>query len=100
MTESKIIGDERLAVEATVLLPKVKTKVRATFEVTAMVGADLQVRTHVQPRVVVVYGEQYNEKNMAEFLKSTVGSGLESWDSAVRGMREKLVARGAKGARK
>lgn len=100
LTESRIVGDEKLAVEATVLLPKVKTKVRATFEVTAMVGADLEVRTHVQPRVAVIYGEQYNEKNMGEFLKSTIGSGFDAWDSAVRGMRAKLIARGVKGARK
>lgn len=100
LTESKIMGDERLAVEATVLLPKVRTKVRATFEVTATVGADLEVRTHVRPKVLVVYGEQYNEKNMGEFLRSIVGTGLESWDGAVRGMREKLIARGVKGARK
>lgn len=100
LTESRIVGDERLAIEATVLLPNVKTKVRATFEVTAIVGADLTVRTHVQPKVLVVYGEQYNEKNMAEFLKGTIGSGFENWNSAVKGMREKLIARGVKGARK
>lgn len=100
LTETKIIGDERLAVEATVLLPKVRTKVRATFEVTAMVGADLAVRTHVQPKVMVVYGEQYNEKNMTEYLRTMAGSGFEAWDAAVRGMREKLIARGVKGARK
>lgn len=100
MTESRIVGDERLAIEATILLPKVRTKVRATFEVTAVVGADLQVRTSMVPNVLVVYGEQYNEKNMAEFLRSTVGSGFDSWDSALRGMRDKLIARGVKGARK
>jgi kinetochore protein Spc7/SPC105 len=100
MTDCRILGDERLAIEASILLPRVRTKVRATFEVSATVGADLRVRTNVQPGVVVVYGEQYNEKNMAEFLRTAIKPGFEEWDSAVRGMREKLVARGPKGARK
>jgi kinetochore protein Spc7/SPC105 len=100
LTDVRILGDERLAIEASILLPRVRTKVRATFEVAASVGADLKVSTSVQPRVVVVYGEQYNEKNMSEFLRGAVGAGFEDWDVAVRGMREKLVARGPKGARK
>ncbi|SMR53375.1 unnamed protein product [Zymoseptoria tritici ST99CH_3D1] len=100
LTETRILGDERLAIEANILLSRVRTKVRATFEVSATVGADLQVRTGVQPKVTVVYGEQYNEKNMAEFIRGAVGTGFEGWDVAVRGMREKLVARGPKGARK
>ncbi|CAK4030654.1 Hypothetical predicted protein [Lecanosticta acicola] len=103
LTESRIVSDEQLAVEAQVLLAKVKTKVRATFDVSARLvedGDELKVDVRCEPRVTVVYGEQYNERNMGEFLKNAVGDGVEGWDDAVRGMREKLIARGAKGSRK
>lgn len=103
LTDSRIVSDEQLAVEANVLLPKVKTKVRATFDVSARLvedGDEMRMECVCAPRVLVVYGEQYNERNMGEYLRGLVGDGFEGWDAAVRGMREKLIARGAKGTRK
>ena len=100
LTTSRILSDEQLAIEADVLLVKVKTKVRATFALRAGVGPDMKLNVKAEPTVAVVYGEQYNEKNMTEFVKNAVGEEIEGWDVAVRGMREKLIARGAKGARK
>lgn len=100
LTESKIVSDERLAIEPTILLTKVRTKVRATFSIMTSVGADLSMNCRVEPTVVVVYGEQYNEKNMTDFLRGLIGDGLEGWDMALRSLREKLIARGVKGSRK
>lgn len=100
LTESRIVSDEQLSISSTILLASVKTKVRATFEITASVDDDLSMNCFVEPNVLVVYGEQYNEKNMAEFLRSQIGNGFEGWDEAVAQMRAKLIARGPKGVRK
>ena len=100
LTTSRIMPDEQLAIEADVLLVKVKTKVRASFALRAGVDPDMKLNVKTEPGVVVVYGEQYNEKNMTEFVKNAAGDEVEGWDLAVRGMREKLIARGAKGVRK
>lgn len=100
LASSRILSDEQLAIEADVLLVKVKTKVRASFVLRAGVGPDMKLSVRADSTVAVVYGEQYNEKNMTEFVKNVAGDGVEGWDLAVRGMREKLIARGAKGARK
>ncbi|USW48239.1 Putative Spc7 kinetochore protein [Septoria linicola] len=104
LTSSHIIGDERLDINAEVLLPQVRTKVRAAFEVEAEVeeidgdGA-LGVNIEVVPKVTVVYGEQYNEQNMTQYLKQSI-DGYEKWDEGVRLMREKLIARGPKGGQR
>lgn len=100
LTESRIVSDERLAIASNLLLSKVRSKVRATFELAVHVDEQLKVQCNVKPRVEVVYGEQYNEKNMTEFLRTLVAGGVEDWDHALRQMRQKLIARGAKGARK
>lgn len=105
MTETRIISDESLALSSLVLLPKVRTKVRVTFAVSAAVGADeesgnLEVSTTVSSTVKVVYGEPYNEKKMTEFVVKEVGDGFEGWDGVVKDLRERLVARGSKTAGK
>ncbi|KAK5171748.1 uncharacterized protein LTR77_003384 [Saxophila tyrrhenica] len=103
LTEAKILSDERMCVVSTILLPKVRSKVRITFEVSAAVGGDqdgLALSTTVEPHVEVVYGEKYNEKKMTEFVAKAIESRLEGWDGVVRSLRERLIARGAKGGKK
>ena len=103
MTESRIVSDERLTMSSTILLPKVRTKVRVSFDVAAAVGDDgdgLELSTSVEPSVQVVYGEQYHEKNMSDFVGKEIGGGFEGWEGAVRELREKLIVKGAKGVRK
>lgn len=102
-TTSRIISDERLCISSTILLPQVRTKVRVEFEIAAAVGEDgedLELSTTVQPGVQVVYGELYNEGKMTGFVEREVGEGVEGWDGAVSKLRERLVARGAKGVRR
>ncbi|KAM3415585.1 hypothetical protein BST61_g9106 [Cercospora zeina] len=101
LTASCIVGDERLDITAEILLHKVRTKVRAAFELEAKVEeidgeGSLGVTVDVAPKVAVVYGEQYNEHNMTQYLRQSV-DGYEKWDEGLRLMREKLIARGAKG---
>jgi kinetochore protein Spc7/SPC105 len=103
MTESRIVSDERLTISSTLLLPKVRTKVRVAFEISAAMGEEsegLEVATTVEPSVTVVYGEQYHEKKMTEFIATETGGGFEGWEGAVRELRERLIARGAKGMKK
>ena len=99
ITDARIVSDERIAITSTILLPKVRTKVRVAFEILAAVGAeDDELSTTVSVAVKVVYGEAYNEKKMSEFVEKAI-SGFEGWDGAVRALREKLIARGPKGGK-
>lgn len=102
-TSSRIISDERLAIDSTILLPAVRTKVRVRFEIAVAVsedGDEMELGVSVEPGVEVVYGELYDEKKMTEFVGKEVGVGVEGWEGAVAALRERLVARGAKGVKK
>ena len=110
MTDSCILSDERLLISSTLLLPRVRTKVRVAFEISAALasglaegegeGQGLELTTTVQPSVKVVYGEPYHEKKMTEFVSKEIGDGFEGWEGAVRELRERLIARGVKGVGK
>ena len=104
MTDSRILSDERLLISSTLLLPKVRTKVRVAFEISAGLAAEeedgLELTTTVQPSVKVVYGEPYHEKKMTEFVAKEIGAGFEGWEGVVRELRERLIARGVKGVGK
>ncbi|QIW97100.1 hypothetical protein AMS68_002618 [Peltaster fructicola] len=93
--EIRIQNDECLIIDSTLLLPAVRTKLRASFKV-QIAFEDSQCETLHEPAVVVVYGQAYNEKSMSEFLRSHTESGFESWSSAVQQLRRKLVQQGPK----
>jgi len=97
-----ILSDERLAICIDVLLPKVETKVRVSFEISAGVvvaagTGSMEVKTEVAVAGKVLYGEGYNEKNMEGFLARRVGGVGQGWVEGVRELRGKLVATGRKG---
>ncbi|KAI7154795.1 Spc7-domain-containing protein [Hortaea werneckii] len=100
LTTSRIVSDERLAIEATLLLPKVRTKVRVAFELLAAIGEDMGLSTTTEITGLVVYGEKYNEGFMKKFITERVHGVAEGWSESVREMREALIAKGAKGMRK
>ncbi|GAB7353697.1 hypothetical protein MBLNU459_g4101t1 [Dothideomycetes sp. NU459] len=101
--ETQILSDERLGIDVSMLLPKVETRVLIAFEIAAAVeigGKDgsFRVGTGVGVKGSVVYGEQYNERNMGEFIgKRIAGHNFGGWDEAVRELRLRLVATGRKG---
>ncbi|GAB7358460.1 hypothetical protein MBLNU230_g2524t1 [Neophaeotheca triangularis] len=97
-TEARIVSDERLAISTSILLPKVRTKVSANFEVAVTVGEGLMLSCTVEPGVRVVYGEKYKEEKMRQFVSERTGDSVRGWDGAVAELREKLIIRGAKGA--
>lgn len=73
------------------------------FEIAVAVsedGDEMELGVSVEPGVEVVYGELYDEKKMTEFVGKEVGVGVEGWEGAVAALRERLVARGAKGVKK
>lgn len=104
----QILSDERLGVEIGILLPRVQTKVCVDIEICASVsGAAVDtnmevvmqekgLKTEVQVKGRVVYGEQYKESAIAAVIRKGVGSGLEGWEAPVRELREKLIAFGRK----
>ncbi|KAF1990425.1 Spc7-domain-containing protein [Aulographum hederae CBS 113979] len=107
VTNTAIRSDERMAVEAGMLVPGVATKVRVAFEIGVGVlggGGEggMQVETNVKIAAEVVYGERYDEGKMGEFITACVGTGVGEmeqmgrWRDAVEELRARLVRRGRK----
>lgn len=103
MVDVSILSDERLGIDVALLLPKVETKVGVLFELAATTGAGteveqiLSVDTSVKVAGRVVYGEQYKQQKMGEFVMTRIGQGLTGWEDAVRDLKTRLVATGRKG---
>ena len=104
LTDELILSDERMAVDAFIILADLKTKVRARFVVEAnMAWDDLITATRVEARVV--YGERYDENKMSEFLSQFTGSSIgdieemSRWAEGVEDLKGRLLKRGKKGER-
>ncbi|KAF2223658.1 Spc7 kinetochore protein-domain-containing protein [Elsinoe ampelina] len=104
--EVQILSDERMLVEASVLLVGVQTKVLLAFEVEARVlgdgesegeGEGMRLVVQRECRGRVVYGEMYKEGKMGEFLGQRVGGALEGAEKAVGELRGRLERTGRKG---
>ncbi|KAI9703396.1 MAG: hypothetical protein M1820_005868 [Bogoriella megaspora] len=98
ITDVSILSDEKMAIRSMMLLSDLETKVNVEFQLGASIrngSIDIST-THA---VKVAYGEKYNEPKMAEFLGSKVGNELVGWVDAVMELKERLVAKGRKGAR-
>lgn len=104
LTEEVILSDERMAVDASIVLADLKTKVRARFVVEVGMGLDDLV-TAVKVEAKVAYGERYDEGKMGEFLSQFTGSslgGIEAvgqWAEGVEDLKGRLLKRGKKGER-
>jgi kinetochore protein Spc7/SPC105 len=101
MTDELILSDERMAVDAFIILANLKTKVRARFVVEAnMAWDDLITATRVEARVV--YGERYDEGKMTEFLSQFTNSNIGvveemgRWADGVEDLKGRLLKRGKK----
>lgn len=95
LTDTRIVSDERLSVSSFILLPKLRTKVRVSFDVLAAIGEELALSESVEVDAKVEYGEALNEKKLREVLQGSVGGGVEGWDGAVREVRQLLLSKGA-----
>lgn len=102
IVDEKILGDERMAVTATMLIPAAPapTKVRVVFDL----GVSMDqhgVRGGVTVKAETVYGQSVNEGKMSEFLNSKLGAGLagaENWVDAVLELQERLMTKWKKAA--
>ena len=94
LTDARIVSDERLIISTLILLPAVRTKVRVDYAITAAVANDesMKLGTKLNLDVKVVYGQQYDEKKMAEFLGKRLGDGLGQWALACQELKDKLIA--------
>jgi kinetochore protein Spc7/SPC105 len=103
LTTSRIVSDERLAIESSLLLSRTRTKVRVVFELAAAVGdgeQGLELGTTVDVKADVIYGEALNAAKMTRCVVESVASVADGWAEGVRELRGRLVAGGAKGFRK
>lgn len=104
VTDEAILSDERLAVDALIVLAGLKTKVRARFVIEVGGGGDELVAA-VGVEAKVCYGERYDEAKMGEFLSQYVGTGLRTvdemgcWADGVEDLKGRLLKRGKKGER-
>ena len=102
VTDELILSDERMAIDAFIILANLKTKVRARFLVEAnMALGGLITATKVEAKVV--YGERYDEAKMSEFLSQFTGSSvgnveeMRRWAEGVEDLKGRLLKRGKKG---
>lgn len=96
----KILSDETLGVEVSMLLPDVQTKVALSFEIGASIGdgeKGMVLETAVETKGRVVYGEQYKEGKMGEFLGQRTGRALQGSEKAVAELKVRLEKTGRKG---
>jgi kinetochore protein Spc7/SPC105 len=104
-TTELILSDERMALDSTLLLASLQTKVRVRFEIAATPATDAENVASVQTEVRVVYGEKYDQAKMGEFLGMWTGgrigdvSEVGKWVEGVEDLRVRLVKRGKKGER-
>ena len=102
ITDEVILSDERMAVDAILLLPTLQTKVRARFEIAAAANGDA-IETNIKIGAKVIYGERYDEPKMGEFLKTFTGESvgqkesMARWADGVEDLRARLIRRGRKG---
>lgn len=99
VTELRKTSDSSIAVCGTLLLIPLASKVEIQFNVTtsnSQAGLEIEVETSAE----VIYGEKFNEKKMAEFLKNRVNSQSGAanerspWTAAVEELEGRLLARG------
>jgi kinetochore protein Spc7/SPC105 len=101
MTEELILSDERMAVDAMLLLPTLQTKVRVRVEIAAGVEEET-VQTQLRVVAKVIYGEKYDEPKMGEFLSKFTGGSVGAkeemckWVEGVEDLRKRLIQRGKK----
>ena len=102
VTDELILSDERMAIDAFIILANLKTKVRARFVVEANIAWD-DLITAVRVEARVVYGERYDETKMSEFLSQFTGSSIGNveemrrWAEGVDDLKGRLLKRGKKG---
>ncbi len=95
ITDTSIVSDERLAVNAMVLLKDAKTKIDVRFEIVAA-AAEGDVVIWTTPGARTVYGEEFREDKMKEFFMGKIDDGVMGsgrWADAVRELERKLVAK-------
>lgn len=101
ITEPAIASDDVLTVRSTILLRAMETKVEVSFQL-AVGGNAFNVRSEVDAKARVVYGENLKEGRMGEFLMQRIESEatrkVGDWADAVRDLENRLIARGKKSA--
>jgi kinetochore protein Spc7/SPC105 len=102
-TELVKTSDNSIMVKSGLLINPLTTKVAISFHLTSQTG-DNGIEVEIEPSAKVVYGENFNEPKMGEFLLNRCGNTVEdrdhrtkaSWGHAVAELGEKLLARGRK----
>jgi kinetochore protein Spc7/SPC105 len=105
VTEECILSDERMGVQADMLLPALQTKVRVSFEIGVKIEEG-DVQTEVGIKAEVVYGEKYGEEKMGAFLRDFCGEVVKEerdmtcWADGMVDLAARLKKTGRKGERK
>ncbi|KAK2009043.1 Spc7 kinetochore protein [Colletotrichum eremochloae] len=95
-------SDSSVAVNSSLLLPQIETKVEIALEIRGSSKPD-GIEFTLHPGARVVYGEHFNTGKMGEFLTTHLGDralsteeGAPSWSNVVVDLHERLLARGRK----
>lgn len=102
-TKTAKTSDNTIVVKSGVLLKSLGTKIEIVFDLN-MHSTSSGIDILLDPSANVLYGQNFNELKMKEYMLSRVGScivvnrndDLCSWDVAVADLADKLSARGKK----
>lgn len=90
-------SDSGIAVTSSLLLQPLRTRVETTMHLHGRSGPG-GVDVGISAEARVVYGEQFNEGKIAEFLATRVGTSVspegEDWSSVLIELHQRLIARG------
>ena len=93
ITDASITSDDVMAVDCSVLLVPMRTRVVVTFEVRVGSGEG-GLRAGIKVGARVVYGEGLKEGKMGEFVKGRIEKGGVAWVEGVRELEGRCLARG------
>lgn len=96
-------SDTSIAIQSSLLLVPLSTKVEIVLNLHCSVGTD-GLDVTVMPQANVIYGELFNAPKMAEFLSTRIGNHIfsqeekqsESWSDVFVELHARLLARGKK----
>ena len=106
LTDATVISEEKVALDTTLYLSMLETKIRIRYGISVLVTDAFDVQARVKVIAKVVYGEKYDEPKMMEFLSQYVEDlqvtdleGVRKWAAGVEDLRGRLIRRGRKNVR-
>lgn len=89
--ETSIKSDECLALTTTILLPRIRTKVRVIFLASVMIDDDLSIDISTTGDIQVVYGKVPKLDSIKDSLSSYARQGADTWQRGLQWLQKEMM---------